>query len=993
MGRTGVIALALLATLVRAENDMLDPDNLKALGCAAPDTNCVVVATSQPGAIFYPGEPVKMTVKVTRKDTPLESVTFALQEVSTRQGRLYDKPMGWSMTPPVALDVLRQCGSITAAVKTEDQPGATAQLDVELPTPETYGCYVITIAPNGKDPQFLCSLLRAIKPVAGFHTDVPMMAEGASFLEGGKDEKSRKDPDAQRARLAILTRLGVKVVRWEFGGMRGMKQDGAMDWKDLDLPFQLLEEAQLKLCVTLGAVPYWAMPFSGPTPAISPAMQDHTPDPKYLEAYGNWVEAFCRRFWKNGTGTLWAIECWNEPWETEDKFLTGEDRAEWMQRIDAISDHYVMPPNNYGAMVARKWGKEVFETETWGASTEMLMYQFVTQFLACGDTMINPMQAPMMCYNTPGHPDEYRFPKPAALAANALNFFLTGRPFQRMLFLQHVPFAFQFGKDPDAVVILLGRLRPNLSAFGGGNRDSLWWQLNLRQGGTITIDNPDGKLEFYDMAGNRAFQDRQAVTLPLDLQAHYIRAPKDGMALIEARLKAARIEGLRPVEIIAHDFGAPVDSGAAQVRVTVHNLLNRPATGALRLAPPEGFALASNLVQVQLGAGETKDFTVAITKGVPSPVNMYELSYDFASDCGLADWKETLHVLLAKKSTKTIDGNLDDWNDDYGVLVRSTGQKVDATLQAWQPFNKFAELQPDGSFAELKAAWDDRFFYIAARVNSPAAGPGHIRVAKWDENKYFHSAEDDAFCEALQQYEEFFRNDLKNADNVKRLEKDPKWPEFQKLLQDRPEVQEAINSGMLGFYFQHKQAKRPISWASAPHVYKKDFFPDGPLGGDLLQVAFDVIPGYAHQELASDVDHLPEGFHCMPDTDYEYSAYLCSDGGAELWRLLAPGVPRGHYMPRQARSKIDQGPVEGGQCVVKRNGKITSYELAIPWSELKEWHPQAGQTFGFTFKVNSSKGPALFFGENKSATKTNGLTLHPYWEGKPSCGVRWTLGK
>jgi hypothetical protein len=43
--------------------------------------------------------------------------------------------------------------------------------------------------------------------------------------------------------------------------------------------------------------------------------------------------------------------------------------------------------------------------------------------------------------------------------------------------------------------------------------------------------------------------------------------------------------------------------------------------------------------------------------------------------------------------------------------------------------------------------------------------------------------------------------------------------------------------------------------------------------------------------------------------------------------------------------------------------------------------------------VNRTGGPALVFGENKSATKTNGLTLHPYWSGQPSCTVRWTQGQ
>ena len=116
-----------------------------------------------------------------------------------------------------------------------------------------------------------------------------------------------------------------------------------------------------------------------------------------------------------------------------------------------------------------------------------------------------------------------------------------------------------------------------------------------------------------------------------------------------------------------------------------------------------------------------------------------------------------------------------------------------------------------------------------------------------------------------------------------------------------------------------------------------------------------------------------------------------TDGGSELWRLLAPGVPRGHYYPRQPRAKSDQGIVTDGRHAVRRDATPLIYEVAIPWSELKEWKPKAGQTFGFTFRVNNDKGPALQFGTEKSATKSNGLSLHPYWEGKSNCAVRWGL--
>ena len=111
-----------------------------------------------------------------------------------------------------------------------------------------------------------------------------------------------------------------------------------------------------------------------------------------------------------------------------------------------------------------------------------------------------------------------------------------------------------------------------------------------------------------------------------------------------------------------------------------------------------------------------------------------------------------------------------------------------------------------------------------------------------------------------------------------------------------------------------------------------------------------------------------------------------------MWRLLAPGVQRAHHYPRQVRSKIDQGVVPGGQTVIKREGKVTTYEVAIPWSELKGWQPKAGQTFGFTFRVNNNDGPTLRFGGDKSAVRGNGLSLHPYWEVKIGGGVKWGWG-
>jgi len=52
---------------------------------------------------------------------------------------------------------------------------------------------------------------------------------------------------------------------------------------------------------------------------------------------------------------------------------------------------------------------------------------------------------------------------------------------------------------------------------------------------------------------------------------------------------------------------------------------------------------------------------------------------------------------------------------------------------------------------------------------------------------------------------------------------------------------------------------------------------------------------------------------------------------------------------------------------------------------------QAGSNFGFTWMAGNESGPGAMYGENKAVTKTNGLTLHPYFSRKPGAGVRWTL--
>jgi len=1003
-----------------AEPDLLLPENLKTMGCAAPDTRHMFVRSSQPGNVFYPEDPVDITVKVTRGKRPLRSITLEIIEIATRQNR-YLK--GHSvMTPPPAVELLGKRAKLDVRVALEDKPGATATIDVkDVPVPKRYGTYVLSVAPNGKNPQFLCTLLRAHRPKKGFDVDAPVFGEG-QFLT-----HDNRKPELIRQRALTLGRLGIKGIRIELGWAES--RPGHYDWNRFDPLMNALEEATIKALVTMGGHPYWTMPLGQPTPACIPQKPDHSCVPRHYQAFGRWIYAFCDRYWKDGRGALWAIEHWNEPWEgisisgwesdsnhyralmrqiatnarrvsrrilvaaacsimnTEDKFLVGENREELARLIDLFTDHYVPPRTSYGPMVAKYWGKQSTDTETWIAATEVLLPQIVCQFLACGQDRMTPWHPAMTYFSAPGSPMKFQMPNPVALASNVFNVLVTGRKFERLLFREHLPWAFQFGRGRDAVVVFFGRL---YAPHGGNIKDVLWWQLQLQEGGTITIDNSDGRLEFYDIAGNREFEGQEQITLPMDHLAHYIRSPTGGVRLIRRRLEAAKIAGVRPIEIIARDLTTPVDSPGAAVSVAVHNLLNRPVKGTLTVTPPSGIKLKSHSAPVELDAGKAADLKLEIARGRPAPTNAYLFRYAFKSDAGDAELKETLHVLLARKGTKKVDGNLGDWAGDLGVLLHAKLQKADPTERAWLPFQKFRDAEPDGSFAEVKLAWDERFLYIAARVNDPTDYEGHQRLETWDQDQYFRSAKDDKVCESLRPFEKFVTANMRDKKVAEKMKADPQWPAYQKFLEQHPEPKDAVRTNAARVYFEAKRRNPKATFADATYVYRKVPWGEHPWAGDTLQLAFDVLPDY-YFRMKPDTDRVPYGFHAMPDTDYEYAAYACRDGRSELWRILAPGVPRGHYYPRQPRARFDQGTVPGGQHVVRRQGRVTTYELAIPWAELRRWRPRAGQTFGFIFRVNNNKGPALVFGGDKSATKTNGLSLHPYWQANPSCGVRWAL--
>lgn len=977
------VCATLLLTLVGAFGSLLHAAeyhavvvqaNMQVLNARMPDRSYRFLGSNEPGHLFLLQQPIAIKLAIAKEKDSGEVRQFAveIQGIGTRTpGRVIDAVpsyLGASNREPL-IELVGEAVAHPITVTFGGQP--EAQVEVQnLQVPQRYGTFALILTRPGFR-QFLGTVARVPDPAPGGDVEnTPLFGDGQFFNR----------PEWYEARAQVYARLGIHGFRGEANWSES--DNGEYDLSRYDKLYGAMAAHGIKELVCLGGHSRNRLPFGEPTPAAdytgSPygGHADWLVDPTLYPKFGDFVTTFCQRYWKGGKGGIYALENYNEPWEgggisgwardclqyrviqktiaqaawkvdrkiplaaassimnTEDKFYSAGDR-EMDQYIDIFTDHYVSPPMCYGPMVAKAHGKISMESETWMGDAEYKLPQLAAQFMASGQLHIAPWQPAEVFDTVPGQDDPYFIPGPVATATAAFNHFATGKPFEKMAFLSHLPWVFQFGKDDDAdaVLVVFGQLSP----LGVNDpKARLWSQVDEAKGGTLTIDNHDGLLQFFDLAGNPVYLNQATITLPMTVVPTYLKCSQGPGAAVQ-RLASARIQGKPPVEIIPHDLASAVDAPAARLVVDVHNCLNSPISGKLSVTAPSGIAFKANDQAVQLSAGETKSMLFEIASAKPDQANAYPLAYRFSSEAGNAEYRQTMNVTAVLKRTINVDGNLQDWQGVPGVLVASRQQALDIGELARRPWTDMKEQKPEASFGEVKMAWDDQNIYLAARVHHAAAQKDKLRLERRIDDSYFHSAADDV----LPYYQEFL-------------------------------------------------AKHPgHSFSEVPYVYARPPEPALACRGDRVQFAFDTTPGF--HDMVADDDRVPYGFHAVPDSDYEYSAYLCADGKGEVWRLLAPGVPRVHDFPRQPRGSRSTGVVAGAKLVVRDDDDIRTYEMAIPKSELKDLHLQSGSSFAFTFRLGFAKGGNIDFGADKAATKINGLTLHPYWEPKPSCRVRWTL--
>lgn len=99
--------------------------------------------------------------------------------------------------------------------------------------------------------------------------------------------------------------------------------------------------------------------------------------------------------------------------------------------------------------------------------------------------------------------------------------------------------------------------------------------------------------------------------------------------------------------------------------------------------------------------------------------------------------------------------------------------------------------------------------------------------------------------------------------------------------------------------------------------------------------------------------------------------------------MLAPGLNRKHFFPRQPESD-GEGPVKNGRLAVRREGNTLITECAIPWSELPDVKAaiDKGQPVKLSFRVNDNGAPGscMELAKERSVSKRNARAFHPDWK-------------
>jgi hypothetical protein len=564
----------------------------------------------------------------------------------------------------------------------------------------------------------------------------------------------------------------------------------------------------------------------------------------------------------------------------------------------------------------------------------------------------------------------------SAAGVAALAHFMGDRPFKKVLFRNGLPWVFVFGplknqwgqSNPyGGTAIVTGKLM---------DKAALYRTVHIHHNASMSMA-ADPAYALYDCYGNRVPAVRNRLVIPLNTSGYYLRGngKKGSFNKLLAAIRNARIQGIAPVQIMAHDMTAPLGEHPA-LRLSITDVLNRPLTGILRVKLGH-LRLGEPIRRLHIGANQTLQVDVPVKAGAAVPSNTYLLQATFnAGNAGSVAHVEAMHCNVIARRHMVINGNLAAWRGVLPQAMTVGADRMTLKQRAWLGWTGVAQ-------AKAKSAAQRLTLMALIRKLPPSV---------WDVTKPFPTSVKPGFAVGYLAYgKKYFYFLGKVADDTSCVGT-LRWPLSKKVA----------NS----FFFPDKvyaprrnAQGKIIGWTTlfwpkgVPHyTYRRG--PTLPCGcgnraseTDNIQLAFNVVPP-TDVKLTSYYPYPPgtmPQYTSFVDTNYEFALNKVAaqyGGGTQIWRLLRPGMPYINFFPRQPAQRHEKnGSVRHGKLIIKRIADTRIFECAIPWTRipLVKQRLDAGKTIKFTFRVNLSDGIGFELARNRSVSKPNDMTFHPSW--------------
>lgn len=1110
-----------------------------------------LIRASNTTNVLWPGEQPSYTIQVVNQLNEPINTTGTIEVISYgTRGRAGD------IWLPEMVDQ-----GIVDSIPVKINIPAKGYVNIEqlLKVPERFGGYavVMDLGPYGR--RLVTSLVRtyAANPQRIQYPRQSLDDMGAEFLQRvgiqairmGVDytpvsaadypakmkEIEKKLKEYQEKNITVLLMFGAGSAAMPLGRPRSFLDSGNVmkktkqDYVWLPSEDKDFHEFVYRLCSKYGwprgpvtAVSLWNEPWEGLS--ISGWQSDI---PRYREIYSVMAQAVLDARKKGADVLVGGGDSNSNAWDK----LFADGKMTLLPVFDFCSIHYqgIESPAIYPEWVNRKspHGRvKIWDTESWVGNTDDRIGLTVATCRSAGydrsmgiyagymytggrgsEHFTRKIRTPQGITEITRIPDTWS--QAAALAA--VQHLVGERDFRQLLFTNGLPWVMVFdglNKHPDdGTVVVCGDIGeafgPEHVLFRGvrglnqsAKTEGVYQPLS---GGKMTL--PAAHFHLYDFYGNEVLPVAGHLEIPLNSQGYYLRTDgsQGSFNQLLAALKTARVEGYEPVEIIAKDMTSRI-SRLPVMQLQLTNILNRPVAGTLKVTL--GALQIKTPDTVKLAAHETRIIPVKVTGGNETPDNTYPLAvlFDAGAD-GKATHKESMHVNVISRLHINVDGKLDDWKTALPQTVSSSGAaSVSLTEAAWYPFKNF-DTKANG-YASGYFAYDEHYFYFAAKVADSTPHPGTYRFEQRPDDEFFYpdtsyvmdmqealinkeseSPATDSSALQLPAGEGRIMHYLESGDNTNSFGVDLQLPSpmqvalylpnlrvsgivievidqttgrrlmFRRLndlwngtwevLQLSGKVRIVLHSnawwytpklaaimfdapargtggkedldtrgywkgiyGKAGHYIVglpgqlppgvamdlvYKEAKIPMVWpAGVRHfTYRKNpVTPDNSGLGysyDNVLLAFNVIPDGKDGMLACPPGTMPRytGYKC---TDYEYAMNQVAPqygGGTEIWRLLAPGLNRKHFFPRQPKSD-KEGPVKSGKLVIRREGNTLITECAIPWEEIPDVKAaiDSGSKIKLSFRVNDNGAPGscMELAKERSVSKLNARAFHPDWK-------------